>query len=63
MTTTKRERREAIDGIRDDLEEIDADLIGLREEFRDVKERLKAALADRDILRTRLAEWRSVKCS
>jgi hypothetical protein len=59
--TTKTERREAISGIRDDIEEIDADLIGLREELRDVKERLKAALADRRILRARLAEWRAAK--
>jgi hypothetical protein len=56
MTTA--ERRELRSDIRDELEEIDADLIGMYEELHEVRERIAAARARKAELRTKLAELR-----
>jgi chromosome segregation ATPase len=56
---SKAERREARSDIRDELEEIDADMIGFKEELRDVRERIAAAKVQRAELKARLAELKT----
>jgi peptidoglycan hydrolase CwlO-like protein len=56
---TRIERREARSDIRDEIEEIDADAIGLAEELRDVRERIAAAKARRIELKAKLTELRN----
>lgn len=55
---TPAERREARDDLRSEIEEIDADLVGLVEEFRDVKERIALALKAKAALVARRNELR-----
>jgi chromosome segregation ATPase len=57
-TMTKTEQREARSDIRDEIEEIDADMIGFIEELRDVRERIATAKARRVELKTMLSELR-----
>lgn len=53
---TRTERREARSDIRDEIEEIDADMIGFIEELRDVRERIATAKARKAELKTKLSE-------
>jgi hypothetical protein len=55
MTTATKEARS---DLRDEIEEIDADVIGIREEIREAKERLAEALASRA---DKLAEYKALK--
>ena len=56
---TKAERRELRSDIRDEIEEIDADMIGFKEELRDVRERIAAAKVRKGELKARLAELKT----
>jgi chorismate mutase len=49
MTTAaeKTKRRETLEGLKDAIEEIDAELIGAVEELREVRERIAGLKADR----------------
>ena len=58
QAVTITERRELRSDIRDEIEEIDADLIGMYEELREVRERITAARTQRSELKVRLAELR-----
>ncbi len=44
---TQAERREVRDDLKDTIEEIDADLVGMREELAEVRDRIAAAVARR----------------
>jgi hypothetical protein len=57
MTTA--ERRELRSDIRSEIEEIDADLIGMYEELQDVRERIAEARARKAELKAKLAELRA----
>jgi hypothetical protein len=58
---TRAERREAIDDVKSDLEELAADLMGMRFELEELRERIAAARAERARLKARLAELRQAK--
>jgi uncharacterized coiled-coil DUF342 family protein len=53
---TRTEQREARVGIRESIDECDADMIGLREELRDVRERIATLKALRADLKAKLVE-------
>jgi hypothetical protein len=55
---TNAERRDLRYDIRSDIEEIDADLIGMVEELREVRERIAAAKVERTALMVKLRELR-----
>jgi chromosome segregation ATPase len=55
---TRTEQREARADIRDEIEEIDADMIGFLEELRDVRERIATAKVRKAELKTKLSELR-----
>ncbi len=55
MTTATREARS---DLRDEIEEIDADLEGMKYEMEDLKERIAAAKASRAL---KLAEYKALK--
>jgi hypothetical protein len=57
MTTA--ERWELRDDIRSEIEEVDADLMGMRFELEELRERIAAARARRAELKARLAELRA----
>jgi chromosome segregation ATPase len=57
---TKRERAELRSDIRDEIEEIDADLIGYLEDLRRAKEDIAAARDRKGELKAKLAELKTV---
>lgn len=57
---TKAEAREARDDIRSEIEDIDADLIGYREDLRRAKEDIAEAKARKLGLKTKLAELSAI---
>jgi chromosome segregation ATPase len=56
---TKAERRELRSDIRDEIDEIDADMIGFTEELRDVRERIATAKARKAELKANLASLKA----
>jgi chromosome segregation ATPase len=58
---TRAERREAIDDLKGDLEEVNSALEGLAEEVKDLRERIAEAKSRKARVKARLAELRAQK--
>jgi uncharacterized coiled-coil DUF342 family protein len=58
-TMTKAERREKIDDLKSERDEINADLPGLYTELDEIREKIAAAKARRAAIREELAELRT----